>query len=181
MIFLSIWLGSDLPEDCRITINLNRQLMKPEDSSVLISDRPQQGFEVVAPEDVIADEDEELFNESFKRFIEEPAYNIHVAQSDWLRFYYCWKHEDVLYMDCDLVLNRVPEPWKKPLFAAHKFGAVNICLIASCKNGLLFGDFLEETKKFPRERGLFYGWLNTQVDKTRFDYIPINYFIHEEA
>jgi hypothetical protein len=176
---LHIWMGAEMPEKYRRNIEESCKLLGPKDSHWFIS----EPAEIDCLEKEINDSAKfgPLYRKAFERVIEEPNYSIHTAKSDFFRMYICaTRPHNIIYCDCDLMLTTFPRPKDtKPYFAEYSILTVDISLIVSNGDTQFFVDFLEQTSTFPRERGLFYGWLNKMVAKEKYGMIYINQFVHD--
>ena len=178
--FLFIWLGSEMPEKYKGYIKRNLELMQSGDIATLLVDMPQniEGLNEVKAE--VLKEDEYLLDCVTRDIIEIEGYNQYTALSDFYRFYYAsLKRHSVLYMDCDLVLNKLPEPSNLPVFGDHKYGTVSVCLFESNGCRSFFRQFLEKTKRCRRDFGLFFGYLNHLIDRESYGSIPFSDYIHD--
>jgi hypothetical protein len=183
--FLHIWLGSELPEDYVSNIIDTRRLMRPEDRAILISDRPQGAFEVFPEEKLLeemrANEVGRLWELSGRRIIEQKNYTVETAKSDFYRFYWCaTRPHNVVYSDCDATITEMPFlDEDKPCFAEYNIDRVDMSVIVSHGKTAFFEAFLEDTKDFPREQGLFYKWLNLKIKRETYGKVPFDCFVHD--
>jgi hypothetical protein len=180
--FFSIWIGGKIPENAMQCFEENKTLP----GFYIISDRDIPGFTVVSYQSIIDEigksEFKELRENAFKRVIESEKYSVWTAIADFIRFYICATRNNVFYVDADAVFfNTMELKTEKPLFADYGYNKADVSLIYNAGNKDFFRWFLEETSKFPRERGLFYGWLNTKTGRELFEIIPYEEFVHEGA
>lgn len=177
--FFSIWIGGEIPEVVKHCFEKNKDLP----GFFIISDRKIPGFKTRSYKKIKEEIDKSLYAEiwkkSFERIYESKGYTILTAIADFVRFYICATRKNICYIDADAVYYKEQDLVPGiPSFAEHG-NRVDICVMYNGGNRSFFKNFLIQTSKYPRERGLFCGWLNKMVNPEWYGIITYDNFTHE--